>query len=97
MKRSPLDSPKIDRAFIRDVTTDADDATIALTIINLSRSLQLRVVAEGVETQAQLEFLCAHGCDKIQGYHFSKPLPCDGITAALHEGRCLALVPIVLG
>ncbi len=91
LKRFPLDALKIDRAFIRDVTTDADDATIALTIINLARSLQLKVVAEGVETQEQLEFLCEHGCDEIQGYYFSKPLPCEGITAALRAGRRLAL------
>lgn len=91
LKRFPLDSLKIDRAFIRDVTTDADDATIALTVINLAHSLKLKVVAEGVETQAQLEFLCSHGCDEIQGYYFSKPLPVDDITEALRTGRSLVL------
>lgn len=91
LKRFPLDALKIDRAFIRDVTTDADDATIALTIINLAHSLKLKVVAEGVETQEQLEFLCAHGCDEIQGYYFSKPLPVDDITETLHAKRCLVL------
>ena len=90
LKRFPLDSLKIDRAFIRDVTTDVDDATITLTIINLAHSLKLKVVAEGVETQAQLEFLRAHGCDEIQGYYFSKPLPCAGITAALRDGLRLS-------
>lgn len=91
LKRFPLDSLKIDRAFIRDVTTDVDDATIALTIINLARSLKLKVIAEGVETQEQLEFLRIHGCDEMQGYYFSRPLPVEQITAALHEGRRLEL------
>ena len=82
---------KIDRAFIRDVTTDVDDATIALTIINLARSLKLKVIAEGVETQDQFEFLRLHGCDEMQGYYFSRPLPVEQITSALREGRRLEL------
>ena len=91
LKRFPLDSLKIDRAFIRDVTTDVDDATIALTIINLARSLKLKVIAEGVETQDQFEFLRLHGCDEMQGYYFSRPLPVEQITSALREGRRLEL------
>jgi len=91
LKRFPLDALKIDRAFIRDVTTDADDATIAVAVINLAHSLKLKVVAEGVETQAQLEFLSAHGCDEIQGYYFSKPLCYNDITTVLRQGRRLAL------
>jgi EAL domain-containing protein (putative c-di-GMP-specific phosphodiesterase class I) len=91
LKRFPLDALKIDRAFIRDVTTDPDDATIALTIINLAHSLKLKVVAEGVETEAQLQFLRSHGCDEMQGDYFSPPLPVDDITRALREAPCLAL------
>ncbi len=89
LKRFPLDSLKIDRAFIRDVTTDPDDATIAMAIINLAHSLNLNVVAEGVETEAQLSFLKAHACDEMQGYYFARPLPAADCTRALREGWCL--------
>jgi diguanylate cyclase (GGDEF)-like protein len=74
LKRFPLSSLKIDRAFINDLTTDPDDALITMAMINLSHDLKLSVVAEGVETEAQLNFLHAHGCDVLQGYYFSKPL-----------------------
>src|SRR3990170_3631564 len=74
LKRFPLSSLKIDRAFINDLTIDADDALITKAMINLSHDLNLSVVAEGVETEAQLSFLRAHGCDVLQGYYFSKPL-----------------------
>jgi diguanylate cyclase (GGDEF)-like protein/PAS domain S-box-containing protein len=91
LKRFPLDVLKIDRTFIRDVTSDADDATITVAMINLAHSLGLRVVAEGVETSAQLEFLKEHGCDEMQGYFFSRPLPLEGALQALVEGRCLSM------
>jgi EAL domain-containing protein (putative c-di-GMP-specific phosphodiesterase class I) len=74
LKRFLVDTLKIDIAFIRDVTTNADDATIAIAIINMAHSLRLKVVAEGVETREQLEFLRLHGCDEIQGYLLSRPL-----------------------
>ncbi|MGI9024827.1 MAG: sensor domain-containing protein, partial [Burkholderiaceae bacterium] len=86
LKRFPLDSLKIDRAFIRDVTTDADDATIAAAIINLAHSLKMNVVAEGVETEAQLNFLRKHACDEMQGYYFARPMPAAECTRALQEG-----------
>ena len=89
LKRFPLDALKIDRAFVRDVTTDPNDATIALTIINLAHSLALKVVAEGVETEAQLNFLRAHGCDEMQGYFFAHPLPAADCTRMLIEDRHL--------
>jgi EAL domain-containing protein (putative c-di-GMP-specific phosphodiesterase class I) len=73
LKRFPIDTVKIDRAFVADVAT-GDDAAITLAIINLGHSLGLRVVAEGVETAAQHEFLRSHGCDEMQGFFFSKPV-----------------------
>jgi diguanylate cyclase (GGDEF)-like protein len=90
LKRFPIDALKIDRTFIRDVTTDADDATIARTIINLAHSLKLTVVAEGVETEEQLAFLRAHACDEMQGYLFARPLTVEQMGRALQEGRRLA-------
>jgi predicted signal transduction protein with EAL and GGDEF domain len=89
LKRFPIDALKIDRTFVRDVTTDVDDATIAVTIISLAHNLKLTVVAEGVETEAQLNFLKAHGCDEIQGFYFARPLPIADCTRALNEGRRL--------
>jgi EAL domain-containing protein (putative c-di-GMP-specific phosphodiesterase class I) len=78
LRRFPLDALKIDRAFVRDVTIDPEDAAITFAIIGLAHSLKLKVIAEGVETQEQLDLLSAHGCDEIQGYHFARP-------AAAHE------------
>lgn len=77
LKQLPLDQIKIDQSFVRDILIDSDDATIAISIIRLAQSLNIDVVAEGVETPGQLEFLTEHGCDKYQGYLFSKPLPID--------------------
>ncbi|SCY44550.1 PAS domain S-box-containing protein/diguanylate cyclase (GGDEF) domain-containing protein [Nitrosospira sp. Nl5] len=91
LKRFPLDVLKIDRAFIRDVTTDMDDATIAVAMIKLAHSLGLKVVAEGVETRAQLDFLIKHECDEMQGYYFSRPLPLEGASQALTEGYRLLM------
>jgi EAL domain-containing protein (putative c-di-GMP-specific phosphodiesterase class I) len=75
LKRLPINSIKIDRSFIRDITTDPDDAAITNTIILMGRNLGLRVIAEGVETKEQLEFLRAHDCDEIQGFLISEPRP----------------------
>jgi EAL domain-containing protein (putative c-di-GMP-specific phosphodiesterase class I)/CheY-like chemotaxis protein len=94
LKRFPIDEMKIDRAFVRDVTNNSDDAEIALAIINLAHSLKLTVVAEGVETEAQLAFLRMHGCDEIQGFYFSKPLEAEAATQALLEDRHLTLPSI---
>ena len=92
LKRFPLDALKIDRTFIRDVTTDAEDATIAKAVINLAHSLRLKVIAEGVETAEQLDFLRAHACDEIQGYYFSRPLSAEDMTAALRGDKRLPAV-----
>jgi EAL domain-containing protein (putative c-di-GMP-specific phosphodiesterase class I) len=75
LRRFPLDKLKIDMAFIRGITTNADDAAIVLAIIRMAQTLKLQVVAEGVETAAQLAYLRGHNCDQIQGYYFSRPLP----------------------
>ena len=90
LKRFPLDALKIDRAFISNVTTDSGDATIALAIINLAHSLKLTVVAEGVETEEQLNFLREHVCDEMQGYYFAKPMSATECTKSLIENRRLS-------
>ena len=78
LRRFPVDKLKIDMAFIRGITTNADDAAIVLAIIRMAQTLKLEVIAEGVETAAQLEYLRGHRCDQIQGYYFSRPLPVAG-------------------
>jgi diguanylate cyclase (GGDEF)-like protein/PAS domain S-box-containing protein len=83
VKRFPIDVLKIDRSFITDVTTNATDAAITGAIIDMAHSMDVRVVAEGVETAEQLDFLRQRGCDEIQGYYFARPLPPIEITELL--------------
>ncbi len=82
LKRFPIDVLKIDRLFIRDIEHGADDAAIVSALIGLAHSLRLRVVAEGVETAAQLAVLAERGCDLVQGYHFSIPVPAEDFASA---------------
>jgi diguanylate cyclase (GGDEF)-like protein/PAS domain S-box-containing protein len=89
LKRFPIDVLKIDKAFVRNVTTDPDEAAIVRSIISLARSLQLQVIAEGVETEEQLSYLTRHRCDQIQGYYFSRPVPAAQFEQLLNEDRAL--------
>ena len=75
LRKFPLDALKIDQSFVRQITTIPDETTIVRAIISMGRSLNLRVIAEGVESQDQLDFLKANGCDEAQGYYFSRPVP----------------------
>ena len=81
----PVSKLKIDRSFVRDIAVNADAAAIATAIISMAKSLNLRVIAEGVENEAQMAFLRAQHCDEIQGYYFSRPLTVDSVAHALRR------------
>ncbi len=85
LKRFPLDKLKIDRSFVSEIDVDQDDAMICNTIISMAKSLNLKVVAEGAETEAHLTCLRAYGCDIYQGYYFSRPVPAHEMEALLAE------------
>lgn len=89
LKRFPINTLKIDQSFVRDITTDADDAAIAATIVALGHSMKLRVIAEGVETAQQLALLREMKCDEMQGYYFSRPLPPEEMEKLLRQARRL--------
>jgi EAL domain-containing protein (putative c-di-GMP-specific phosphodiesterase class I) len=87
LKRFPIDTLKIDRAFVNDVTTDSEDAAIVLSIIGLARGLNLRVIAEGVESEGQAQFLRTHGCHEMQGYYAARPAAAEEVAVLLRAGR----------
>lgn len=95
LRRFPIDALKIDISFIRDVGTSADGAALAAAIINLARSLKLKVIAEGVETEVQLDFLRQHACDEIQGYYCSHPLPAGEMMRARQARRATPVAPML--
>lgn len=84
LKRFPIDTLKIDRSFVSDIATDADTAALASAMIAMAHALEIRVIAEGVETEAQLRFLAEHGCDAVQGYYFSAPVPPAQLPERMH-------------
>jgi EAL domain-containing protein (putative c-di-GMP-specific phosphodiesterase class I) len=83
LKRFPIDEVKIDQSFVRDIPQDASDMEIASAIIGMAHGLHLKVMAEGVETEAQLNFLAGQGCHAYQGFLFSKPIPADAFERLL--------------
>ena len=87
LRRFPIDKLKIDRVFINELASRPEDASIVRAIVSLAHSLNLKVVAEGVETPAQLDFLKTAGCDEYQGYHYSRPLPADQFQRLIRDAR----------
>jgi diguanylate cyclase (GGDEF)-like protein len=85
LKRFPIDSLKIDRSFISELPVDSDSAAIVRAIIQLAHSLEIHVVGEGVETQEQAGFLSEHSCDRVQGFHYSKPMPPNDFQQLIHS------------
>jgi EAL domain-containing protein (putative c-di-GMP-specific phosphodiesterase class I) len=83
LKRFPISTLKVDRSFVRELAEGSQDAAIVLSTINLARSFGLAVVAEGVESEAQLQFLRRHQCDIGQGYHIARPMPANEFSAFL--------------
>jgi EAL domain-containing protein (putative c-di-GMP-specific phosphodiesterase class I) len=90
IKQFPVDRVKIDQCFIRDLTTNPNDAAIIRAIMNLGHGLDLEIVAEGVETAEQLALLRAEGCDEVQGYYYARPMPAEDLIAFVSENSAQA-------
>jgi len=86
LKRFPIDCLKIDQSFVRDITSGSDDVPIVRAVITMAQSLRQRVVCEGVETEEQMSFLQAHGCDEVQGYYLGMPLAAEQFGKLLRPG-----------
>ncbi len=95
LKRFPIDCVKVDRSFIKDIPNDSDDMAITKSVIALGHNLRLKVVAEGVETADQREFLRSNGCDELQGFLFSKPLPGEEVTKLLKSHSAKSSLNVV--
>ncbi len=93
LKRFPLDALKIDRSFVSELPGNKDDASIAKAVITMAHALRLKVIAEGVENAAQLEFLAGNGCDEMQGFYFSRPINATQCTQMLQESHKLVWSP----
>jgi EAL domain-containing protein (putative c-di-GMP-specific phosphodiesterase class I) len=85
LQRFPIDTLKVDQSFVRNIANGPKDASIVATIIHLAHSLRCKVVAEGVETEAQLHYLRRHNCDQVQGYYFSRPVSSEDFKSLLCE------------
>ena len=86
LRKFPIDALKIDQSFVRQISTAGDDATIVAAVIGMGRSLNLRVIAEGVETHEELTFLKAHQCNEAQGFYFGRPVPPEQFASLLETG-----------
>jgi CheY-like chemotaxis protein len=93
LQRLPVERIKIDRSFVSDITVNPGDAAIARAVVGMAHSLNMTVIAEGVETEAQLGYLRGLGCEEIQGYFFSRPLIENDFADLLKSGRCIKPAP----
>ena len=89
LKRLPVDTLKFDQSFVADVTEDADDQAIVSSIVAMAKHMNLRVIAEGVETAGQLDALRARGCDEVQGFLLSEPVAGEALYEMMHKGPAI--------
>ncbi len=82
----PIDLLKIDQSFVRNIATDSNDGAIVTAVIGLAHNLGIKTIAEGVETEEQLAYLRERGCDEVQGFYFSRPIPTDKFGKLLERG-----------
>jgi EAL domain-containing protein (putative c-di-GMP-specific phosphodiesterase class I) len=91
LKRFPINTIKVDRSFVRDLPGGADDKSIINAIIAMGRTLSMTVIAEGVETKEQADYLREQACDEFQGFYFKKPMPADQLTRLLQKPALFAV------
>src|SRR5450432_1964302 len=94
LKSFPVARLKIDKSFIADLATNENDRAVTTAVISLGQKLNLRVIAEGFETEDQITFLRENNCDEMQGYHFSRPVPADGILNLLMRNRTVPITQL---